>query len=118
MPDLGWDVLAVLGAVAALFVIVTCVIVLVLIVKMVRKFKVVNQPGMPVSAKMSYYGSIIYTVLPFDLLPDPVLLDDICFLVGALVHVSRSAKKIYRGIHSGPASSNLALPPPSGRTRQ
>lgn len=95
MPDLGWATLATWGIIAILLIVVTCVVVLVLIVKLVGRFKDVNQPGMPISAKLAYYGSIIYTVVPFDLLPDPVLVDDIGFLVGALIHVGRSARKIH-----------------------
>jgi uncharacterized membrane protein YkvA (DUF1232 family) len=97
MSDLGWGALAALGALA----IVTCVVTLVLIFKMVKKFKLIHQPGMPISTKLAFYGSMIYTVVPFDLLPDPVLLDDIGVLLAALIYVNRTAKKVYGGIHTG-----------------
>jgi amino acid transporter len=95
MSDLGWGVLPTLGVLALLVFLVTCAIVLILVVKIIKKYKLVHQPDMPVSVKVSYYGSIIYTVFPIDLLPDPVLLDDILVLVAALMYIGHIAKKIY-----------------------
>jgi hypothetical protein len=95
MSDLGWGVLATWGVFAVLVLLVTCAIVLTLVVKMIKKHKLVHQPDMPVSAKVFYYGSIIYTIFPIDLLPDPILLDDIGVLAAALVHIGHTAKKIY-----------------------
>ena len=101
MPDLGWGVLTTLGVFAALVLLVTCAIVLTLAVKIIKKHKLVHQPGMPVSAKVSYYGSIIYTLFPIDLLPDPILLDDIGVLAAALMHIGHTAKKIYGDRRAG-----------------
>lgn len=98
MPDLGWGMLATLGVVALLLFILSCVIVLVLIVKTVRNHKQVHQPGMPVSAKVSYYGSLVYAIFPFDLLPDPILADDIAILIGSLLYVGHVAKKVRRSL--------------------
>jgi uncharacterized membrane protein YkvA (DUF1232 family) len=38
----------------------------------------------PLSTKAMFWGSIAYTVWPVDLLPDPVYLDDLGFLLLAL----------------------------------
>ncbi len=94
MADLGWGALGTLGVFALVVLIVTGVIVLILVVKIIKKRKLVHQPGMPVSAKVAFYGSMIYTIFPIDLLPDPVLLDDIGVLVAALLHIGHTAKKI------------------------
>ena len=54
------------------------------------------------SAKVSYYGSIIYAVSPVDLLPDPILVDDIGVLATALVYVGSVLKKVDRKESVGP----------------
>ncbi len=45
------------------------------------------------SAKVSYYGSIVYALFPIDLLPDPILVDDIGVLAAALVYVGHVLKR-------------------------
>lgn len=94
MPEPGWDVLSALGVVALIVVVVSAVVVLVLAIIMIRRHRKVHQPGVPVSAKVSYYGSIAYAVLPIDLLPDPILVDDIGVLAAALVYVGSVLKKV------------------------
>lgn len=96
MPEPGWDVLSTLGVVALIAVVVSALVVLVLAITMVRRHRKVHQPGVPVSAKVSYYGSIAYTVLPIDLLPDPILVDDIGVLATALVYVGHVLKRVSR----------------------
>lgn len=94
MPETGWDVLSALGVVALVLVAASAVVVLVLVIALVRRHRKVHQPGVPVSAKVSYYGSIVYAVLPTDLLPDPILVDDIGVLAAALVYVGHVLKRV------------------------
>jgi hypothetical protein len=54
--------------------------------------------------KVAFWGSLIYTFLPLDLLPDPIYLDDMAVLGTALVYLTRLWHK-RRG----------ALPPPHAR---
>jgi uncharacterized membrane protein YkvA (DUF1232 family) len=96
MPEPGWDVLSTLGALALIVVVVTALVVLVLAILMVRRHRKVHQPGVPVSAKVSYYGSIAYAVLPTDLLPDPIFVDDIGVLATALLYVGHALKRVSR----------------------
>jgi uncharacterized membrane protein YkvA (DUF1232 family) len=96
MPDPGWDVLSTLGVLALILIVVSAVVVLVLAITMIRRHRKVHQPGVPVSAKVSYYGSIAYAVLPVDLLPDPILVDDIGVLATALVYVGSVLKRVGR----------------------
>ena len=96
MPEPSWDVLSALGVVALVLVVVSAVVVLVLAITMIRRHRKVHQPGVPVSAKVSYYGSIAYAVLPIDLLPDPILVDDIGVLAAALLYVGRVLKRVSR----------------------
>lgn len=93
MPDSGWDVLSALGVLALVLVVVSAVVALVLVIAMIRRHRKVHQPGVPVSAKVSYYGSIAYTLFPIDLLPDPILVDDIGVLAAALVYVGHVLKR-------------------------
>ncbi|MET0132077.1 MAG: DUF1232 domain-containing protein [Kibdelosporangium sp.] len=94
MPEPGWDVLSALGVVALVLVVVSAVVVLVLAITMIRRHRRVHQPDVPVSAKVSYYGSIAYAVLPIDLLPDPILVDDIGVLATALVYTGSVLKRV------------------------
>jgi uncharacterized membrane protein YkvA (DUF1232 family) len=98
VPDSEWGVLATLGVVALLLFIVSFVVVLGLLIKMIRNHRLVHQPGMPVSSKISYYVSLVYAIFPFDVLPDPILADDIVVLLGALLYVSHAAKKVRRSL--------------------
>jgi uncharacterized membrane protein YkvA (DUF1232 family) len=101
MSDLGWGALTTLGVFALLVLLVTCAIVLTLVVKIIKKYKLVHQPYMPMSAKVAFYGSIIYTIFPLDLLPDPVLLDDIGVLAAALMYIGHITKKIHGDRRTG-----------------
>jgi hypothetical protein len=66
--------------------------------------------------KVAFYGSLIYTFFPIDLLPDPIYLDDMAVLGGALVYLTRLARK--RGLlrmpgrGAPPAVSRPAAPTP------
>ena len=55
--------------------------------------------------KIAFYGSLIYTIFPVDLLPDPIYLDDMAVLGTALVYLTRLLHR--RGEH---------LPVPTGRS--
>ncbi|WP_410653782.1 YkvA family protein [Amycolatopsis sp. cmx-4-54] len=82
-----------LGVVALVVVVVLVLVALFLVVKLVRKHRQVHQPGTPVPTKVAYWISLAYTVFPFDLLPDPVYIDDIVVLTSGLFYVSRSLTK-------------------------
>jgi uncharacterized membrane protein YkvA (DUF1232 family) len=96
VPGSGWDGWSTLGTVALVLVALTAVVVVVLLVVLVRRHRKVHQPGVPVSAKVAYYGSIVYALLPLDVLPDPILVDDIGVLTAALVYVGRVLSKTNR----------------------
>jgi hypothetical protein len=55
--------------------------------------------------KIAFYGSLLYTFFPIDLLPDPIYLDDMAVLGTALVYLTRLLHR--RGGH---------LPVPRGRS--
>jgi hypothetical protein len=50
--------------------------------------------------KVAFYGSLLYAFFPVDLLPVPIYLDDMAVLGGALVYLTRLARK--RGLLNWP----------------
>ncbi|MFB6783578.1 MULTISPECIES: YkvA family protein [unclassified Streptomyces] len=69
------------GAVAALL---TMGAAGVLLVRLFRARKLLMDAGVPLRSKALVSAAVIYTVCPVDLIPDPVYLDDIAFLLLAL----------------------------------
>ena len=72
--------------------------------------------------KWAFYGSLIYAIFPFDILPDPIYLDDMAVLGGALFYLTKLIKKRggLRGvIPHGRARTDLppAQHPPALRKR-
>src|SRR3954454_4981165 len=84
------DWMIVLLAVGGVVFLVTLVIVLVLAVRMLRLARVVHE--LPTAGKFAFYGSLLYAISPIDLLPDPILIDDIGVLAAALAYVGKLAR--------------------------
>ncbi|WP_037684675.1 YkvA family protein [Streptomyces aureocirculatus] len=82
----------VLLAVAAVLVVATLVVAVVLLVRLVRTRRALRRAGLPTGRAWVFWGAIGYLVLPADLLPDPVLLDDIGVLVLALRSMRSAAE--------------------------
>ncbi|MFI5839225.1 DUF1232 domain-containing protein [Catenuloplanes sp. NPDC051500] len=45
--------------------------------------------------KFAFWGALIYTISPVDLLPDPILLDDIGILAGSLLYLTHLVRKLH-----------------------
>ncbi|MFQ6146907.1 YkvA family protein [Streptomyces sp. SID10815] len=73
-------VLLLAGAAAA----VVLAVALVLLVRLVRTRRELRRAGLPTGPRWVFWGAVLYVVLPFDVLPDPVYLDDIGVLLLAL----------------------------------
>ena len=43
--------------------------------------------------KIAFYGALIYTIFPIDILPDPIYLDDMAVLGGALFYLNKLVQK-------------------------
>ncbi|WP_156724080.1 YkvA family protein [Streptomyces apocyni] len=69
-----------------------------LAVRLLRARKLLRDAGVPPENKLAFWGALIYLISPVDLLPDPVLLDDIGVLLLALrsLHSSKSANSVRR----------------------
>ncbi|WP_308294346.1 YkvA family protein [Streptomyces sp. XM4193] len=70
--------------VAGVAVVVTVVAVIVLFARLLRARRMLSDAGIPLSNKLTFWGAIAYVISPVDLLPDPILLDDIGVLLLAL----------------------------------
>ncbi|MFI9611866.1 DUF1232 domain-containing protein [Streptomyces sp. NPDC052023] len=73
-------VLAVVAVVAALLL-ATAVG---LLVRLIRARRGLRRAGLPTGPRWVFWGAVAYFVLPADLLPDPVYLDDVGVLLLAL----------------------------------
>ncbi|MEU6773664.1 DUF1232 domain-containing protein [Streptomyces sp. NPDC046759] len=73
--------LLVIGAVVAA---VLLAVALGLLVRLVRARRMLLRAGLPAGPRWVFWGAVAYLLLPTDLLPDPVYLDDIAVLLLAL----------------------------------
>jgi hypothetical protein len=55
-----------------------------LLLRLVRTRRALRRAGLPTGPKWVFWGAVAYLVLPADLVPDPVYLDDIGALLLAL----------------------------------
>ncbi|MFE2375829.1 YkvA family protein [Streptomyces sp. NPDC059398] len=83
----------VLLAVIALALLATLVVAVVLVVRLFRARRFLRDAGIPLQNKLAFWGALIYTISPVDLLPDPVYLDDIGVLLFALHSLERAARR-------------------------
>jgi uncharacterized membrane protein YkvA (DUF1232 family) len=88
--DLGdWSTTALVIVAAA--VVVMLVVAVVLVVKMARIRALLRSADVPRSGKLAFWAAVIYLVCPVDLLPDPILIDDIGVLLLALRSLKSAA---------------------------
>ncbi|MEV5602645.1 YkvA family protein [Streptomyces sp. NPDC052299] len=64
----------------------------VLLVRVLKARKLLVDAGVPLHNKALVWAAVLYTVSPVDLLPDPVYLDDIGFLLLALRSLHAAAR--------------------------
>jgi hypothetical protein len=107
----AWIAVMVLGAMVAIATLVGAVV---LVIRVLRTRKLLGELGL--GGKVAFYGALIYTVLPVDLLPDPIYLDDMGVLAGALIYLTRLARK-HRVAHTAPLPGAPAQVPPPGVQR-
>ncbi|MGV9246233.1 YkvA family protein [Streptomyces sp. NPDC003710] len=80
MDSTSWTVIAVVAVLAAALLGVA----LALLLRLVRTRRDLRRAGLPTGPRWVFWGAVLYLVLPTDLLPDPVYLDDIAVLLLAL----------------------------------
>jgi len=64
-----------------------------LFIKLIKVGKLIRSDLMPMQGKIAFWSAIVYGVSPLDLLPDPIYLDDIGIIVGAITYITHLAKK-------------------------
>lgn len=94
------DSTTVLLTVAAVLAAVVLAVAVAVLVRLVRTRRELRRAGLPTGPRWVFWGAVLYLVLPADLLPDPVYLDDIGVLLLALRTMRRSS-----GAAPPPASS-------------
>jgi uncharacterized membrane protein YkvA (DUF1232 family) len=80
-----------LFVVGALVLIGLLVLAIVLAVRVWKTGKYLQAMGF--GGKWVFWGALAYTIFPIDILPDPIYLDDVGVLGGALLYLSRLAVK-------------------------
>ncbi|WP_077797247.1 YkvA family protein [Streptomyces sp. JHA26] len=86
----------VIAAAVALAAVALCVAVGVL-VRLVRTRRALRRAGLPAGPRWVFWGAVLYFVLPADLVPDPVYLDDVGVLLLALRSLRGSPGRRDRG---------------------
>ncbi|MDW4904136.1 YkvA family protein [Streptomyces sp. ADMS] len=76
-----------------------------LLVRLVRTRRDLRRAGLPTGPRWVFWGAVLYLVLPTDLVPDPVYLDDIGVLLLALRSMRTQAREPGSGLppESAPA---------------
>ncbi|GAA4698982.1 YkvA family protein [Phytohabitans rumicis] len=97
----AWTVVIVLGVIIAVASLIGAIV---LAVRVWRTRKLLV--GMGAGGKLAFYGALLYTILPVDVLPDPIYLDDMGLLAGSLLYLTHLVRK------------QRATPPPPHRDRE
>ncbi|MFK0115461.1 YkvA family protein [Streptomyces sp. NPDC090994] len=74
--------------VAASLAAVVLALAVAVLVRLVRTRRELRRAGLPTGPRWIFWGAVLYLILPADLVPDPVYLDD----VGVLLLALRSAR--------------------------
>ncbi len=86
--SLAWIAIIVLCVVLVVAMLVGAIA---LAIRLVRTRRLLTDLG--AGGKIAFYGALIYTIFPIDLLPDPIYLDDVGVLTGALIYLTKLANK-------------------------
>lgn len=84
----AWIAVVVLGVIVA---VATLIGAIVLAVRVWRTRKMLVELG--AGGKVAFYGALLYTILPVDVFPDPIYLDDMGLLAGALLYLTHLVRK-------------------------
>ena len=91
MPDLSDGTWTLIGVVVGIIAVATLIGAIVLLVKLWKTKKMLSAMG--AGGNVAFWGELIYTVFPVDLLPDPVYLDDMGVAAAALIYLTRLYQK-------------------------
>jgi uncharacterized membrane protein YkvA (DUF1232 family) len=107
-----------IGVVAALIIVAGIFGAVRLLVRLWGTRKVLGELG--TGGKVAFWGALIYTIFPIDLLPDPIYLDDMAVMGGALAIIGNMIRKRGGLKHLLPHSRGHAdrVQPPSQTTHR
>ena len=81
-----WIVLLVVGI--GLLALVTLIVAVKFALRLLATKRMLGELG--TGGKVAFYGALLYTIFPVDLLPDPIYLDDIGVLATALAILTKA----------------------------
>ncbi|MFF3501367.1 DUF1232 domain-containing protein [Streptomyces sp. NPDC003247] len=84
------DATTTLIAVAVVLAAALFAVAAVVLIRLVRARRGLRRAGLPTGPRWVFWGAVAYFVLPTDLIPDPVYLDDIGVLLLALRSLRRT----------------------------
>jgi uncharacterized membrane protein YkvA (DUF1232 family) len=85
------DAWIVIGVVVAIVAIISLVIALRLLWRLFAVKRALHDAG--ASGKWVFWGALAYLVFPIDILPDPIYIDDVAVVGGALFFLTRLLRK-------------------------
>jgi hypothetical protein len=104
----AWIVVIVLGGIIAVATLVGAIL---LAVRVWRTRAMLGDLGF--GGKLAFYGALVYTVFPVDVLPDPIYLDDMGVLAGSLLYLTHLVSKRRAGARGAnlPRQGRAPAPP-------
>jgi uncharacterized membrane protein YkvA (DUF1232 family) len=85
------DTWIMIGVAIAIVGAVTLVLAVRMVFRLVTVKRMLGELG--TGGKWAFWGAIAYTIFPIDLLPDPIYLDDMAVLGGALYYLTKLLRK-------------------------
>jgi uncharacterized membrane protein YkvA (DUF1232 family) len=85
------DTWILIGAIVVIVGAITLFFALRLTFKLVSTKRALNQLG--AGGKFAFWGALAYLIFPIDILPDPIYLDDMAVVGGALFFLTRLLRK-------------------------
>ncbi|MGN9774574.1 hypothetical protein ACTMS0_02145 [Micromonospora sp. H33] len=102
---MSWEAWLILGVVA----VVTLVGAVLLAIRVFRMRRMLGSLG--VGGRVAFYGALVYTILPVDVLPDPIYLDDMAVLAGTLLYLGRLVRQRRTAHRADPGLPGQPTPP-------
>ena len=84
-----WALVVALVVLAAMLVVAAYAL-----ARLLRQFRAVHASVTPLGPKVAFWVAVAYLVVPFDLLPDPLLFDDIALLIGVATYINRALRPL------------------------
>lgn len=93
----------IVGTVVAVVAVVTLVWAVRLLLRLFAVRRMLYSMG--AKGKLVFWGAVLYTIFPIDVLPDPIYLDDVTVLTGALWFLTRLVRR-QSGLAEAPAHAH------------